>query len=269
MMRKLAMVIAIAALAGSGAWALAELAGSSGTTVSVCVKRNSGQVRTQKPDETACRSSEEPMTWVVGGVVTRVDAGLGLVGGGDEGDTSLSIDPGVVQQRVTGSCRERGLGISAILADGSVSCAEGCDCGSIRAGFNDGPGELPGGNGATIAELDLPAGAWAVFAKLTVSGPPGQNFASSVSCRLAAGADFDEATLDLADPLPDVQGGHASGGMTLMVAHRFHEPGSVVLTCSDGFVISGGVVDGDLRFSDLKLIAIPASGLLNTSLGAG
>src|SRR5919109_919331 len=62
-----------------------------------------------------------------GGDITGVHARPGLLGGGDNGQLELGVDPTVVQKRVTGDCLGRPLvprdaSISAIHEDGSVTC---------------------------------------------------------------------------------------------------------------------------------------------------
>ena len=55
------------------------------------------------------------------GTITAVTAGTGLTGGGTSGAVALAVDPGVIQNRVTGSCGA-GLYVQTVAADGSVSC---------------------------------------------------------------------------------------------------------------------------------------------------
>jgi hypothetical protein len=66
--------------------------------------------------------------------------------------------------------------------------------------------------GATVASMTLPAGRWVISAKAMVLAGPAR-------CILQAGADFDEVFVLLAD------------AVSLMVVHRFKDPGQVILRC--------------------------------------
>jgi hypothetical protein len=191
-------------------------------------------------DQTTCTPSEQQMDWVVGGEVTDITLGRGLVGSREDGEVLLELDPDIIQ--------------------GCGSCVGG----RIVAGFDDGPGTIPadGFNPPTqIAALDLPAGNYAIFAKMTLVQPTDDaaDVAGNVSCRLTAEADFDDAQLSLEDLgsfLGNIQ------GLTLQVVHHFAAPGEVALACKDTTN-----VEDKVHYQDLKIIAIEAASLSNVFLG--
>jgi hypothetical protein len=221
--------------------------------VNVCVKDN-GQLRMVVDDREPCGPSERLVDWVVGGEVTGVRAGQGLITSRDNGIVNLAVDPSILH-----------------------GCAS---CGRIFAGFNDGPGDIFGAFGdqivaqSTVANLSVPAGSFAIFAKLTVRNEDSIDEASHpVRCMLKAGADFDEAKVVVEDEqdsndngLPD-RDGASSLVMNLMVVHHFDEPGNAALFCVDGTPANPAhglpVDDGDVKYEDLKLVAIEASSISN------
>jgi hypothetical protein len=195
---------------------------------------------------TACDSSERLVEWVVGGQATDLRLGQGLVGTRDDGIVNLALDPSILQNCV--------------------------GCGKIIAGFNDGPLELPrfiiGEEIPQIAKLDLPAGNYAVFAKLVVTAKedeeapvPVKEFAQ---CKLSAGNDFDNssALLEVEDDRPIHAIDNDEVVLSLEVVHRFAEPGDAVLRCSKG------AFDGDspMKVRNLKIIAVEAASISNVFL---
>lgn len=224
------------------------------TRITVCVKDN-GQLRVLTG--AACDSSEQQMELVVGGEVTDIRLGAGLVGSREDGIVNLALDPSFIE--TCGSCRG----------------------GRIFAGFDDGPGDIFGAFGdqivpaSAIAGLSLPAGKFAVFAKLTLRNVDSIDERSHpVQCMLKAGADFDEARVVVEDEqdrndngVPD-RDGATSLVMSLMVVHQFDEPGGATLFCVDGTTDPGSAAgDGDVKYEDLKIIALEASSISNVFLG--
>jgi len=197
---------------------------------------------------TDCGPSEQLMRWVVDGEVSDVRVGPGLVATREGGIVNLALDPSVLE-------------------------CEQCNGGKVFAGFNDGPGQIPMGvEPQQIATLDLPEGDYAIFAKMQVAHPD-QTGDSYVRCTLTAGADSDAADLVLENTKEggDQFWGEASRQvMKLQVVHRFEAPGTIVLSCADGFPIPFGTGLGDENtlFTQLKIIAMRVSSISNVVLGS-
>ena len=226
----------IAAALAIGGSALALTAGSSrsATDVTLCVKDN-GQLRLQTPSSPSCDPSEDVVDWTVAGEVTGVVATSPLVGGERDGIVTLGIDQNLV---------------------------EAANSGKIFAGFDD-FGDIPNGGASgepeEIARLALPDGAYAISAKLTVTGP--LLGIARVTCRLQAGADFDESQVVVSGLLSTADA-TTRLGMPLEAVHRFAEPGFAVLSCADG---QGPASISSFEY--LKIVAIRASSLSNEFLG--
>ena len=214
----------------------------------MCVKDN-GQLRMTN-NGTPCGPSEQLTEWVVGGEVTEVQPGRGLIGTRENGIVNLAVDPSIFQ-----------------------NCAS---CGRIFAGFNDGPGDIFGAFGdeivaqSAVAGLSLPAGKFAIFAKLTLRNVDSIDEQSHpVQCRLKAGADFDESRVVIEDEqdrndngVPD-RDGATSLVMNLMVVHDFAEPSGATLFCVDGTPAAPGesIFGHDGVVEDLKIVAIEAASI--------
>lgn len=219
---------------------------SSGIRVQLCVKPN-GQLR-MTDHTTPCDSSERLVEWVVGGQVTEIRPGQGLIGNRDDGVVNLALDPSIFQ-----------------------GCA---GCGKIIAGFNDGPFELQrfiiGEETPQIAKLDLPAGNYAIFAKLVLTAKQQEELPVTVKefaqCNLSAGDDFDSsgALLEVEDDRPIVTVDNDRVVLSLEVVHRFAEPGEAVLRCAKG-AFAG---DSPIEVRNLKIIAVEAVSISNVFLGS-
>lgn len=121
------------------------------TRVPICVKEN-GQLRMLTGNNTACEPSERQMEWVVGGEVTEIQLGDGLVGGREDGAVRLALDPSII-----------------------AGCT-GCRGGRVFAGFNDGPSMFPHNLlFETIAELNLPASDYGAIQYATCISGLGQD----------------------------------------------------------------------------------------------
>jgi hypothetical protein len=224
--------------------ALTQSTSISGTRVRLCVKDN-GQLR--MITGTACDPSERLTEWVIGGQVTEIQLGQGLIGNRENGTMSLALDPAIFQ-----------------------SCI---GCGKIIAGFNDGPLVLQpfivGEDIPQIAKLDLPAGNYAIFAKLLVAAKQEEELPISVKefaqCNLSAGNDFDNssALLEVEDDRPIQVVTNDEVVLTLEVVHRFSEAGEAVLRCSKGF----GAGSTPMEVRNLKIIAMEGGSISNSFLG--
>ena len=216
---------------GTSVLLVAQRVSPSVTSVPVCIKGN-GQVRVLIGAGATCATSEHRTDWVVGGAVTDITLGHGLIGRRDDGTFQLAVSPTLLER------------------------------GRIFSGFNDGPVPMPSGFPAEIARLDLPAGSFAISAKLTVTNTFDERFDDRVLCALRAEADVDQAELVLPEDVNTViqHPYNAAAGLTMQLVHHFSAPGSVTLSCYEQDS------DADLSFQDLKIIAIEGSRLSNVFL---
>ena len=211
---------------------------ASPASVPVCIKGN-GQVRVLIGSTAACDPSEQRTDWVIGGEVTGIAVGQGLIGSRQNGTVQLAIDPSVLQ-----------------------ACT-GCRGGRIFSGFNDGPVALPTGFPQEIARLELPAGNFAISAKMTVTNTFDGGFDDRSLCTLRAEADVDQAELVLPEDVNTVimHPYNAAAGLTMQLVHHFSAPGSVILSCYEQDA------QADLSYRDLKIVAIEGSSISNLFLG--
>lgn len=134
------------------------------------------------------------------------------------------------------------------------------DAGSF-AGFKNGPGDVYSGPavtdaGATIGTLSVPAGNYAVFAKLYLEDlVTGDISDYVVTCRLEAGADFDET-------VTHVFFGPWRSPLSLQLVHSFASAGSVVVKCRD----DQAAPNTNTTFRFLKITAIEQASVSNVAL---
>ncbi|HEV8483894.1 MAG TPA: hypothetical protein VGV87_10130 [Blastocatellia bacterium] len=240
---KLLMSLAALFLLGSTMAAVSQRQTPTVTRVPICVKSN-GQLRMLTDANTTCEPSERQVDWVVGGEVTDINLGQGLVGSREDGSVRLALDPSIIE-----------------------GCT-GCRGGRVFAGFNDGPGQIPPLLEGPIAELNLPAGDYVIMAKMNVeTGFADFSTQRPVTSKLTAGTDFDEAKVvleEIHDESPGHPGGSNAMGLTLQVVHSFSAPGSVVLTAGHGGPLA---TTSQVVYRDLKIIAIEVSHISNVFLG--
>lgn len=124
---------------------------------------------------------------------------------------------------------------------------------AVYSGYHDNPITLPASL-KTIVSLHIPAkGSYAIFAKATLWN--GENVDDTLSCKLVAGADFDETTVVLTGntvPYADY------GATALNVVHTFTKAGNVKLQCTGG--------SDDTTASWIKITAIRAGSVSNKNL---
>ena len=167
------------------------------------------------------------------------------------------IDAGAVQHPIDGTC-EATTAIGGIGVGGGVSCTE--TGGKIVAGFSDGPAAIE--PNIPLGQLRLPAGSYAVFAKLWIDGH--WNSTNEVTCKLLTESDSDRTVVLLSNrrdaPNP-------SASVSLMLVHHFPENGLVSVSCFDIAPFEGEAYFGDATWHDLKIIAIKTPSLSNEFLG--
>ena len=201
---------------------------SSATSVPVCIKSN-GQVRVLIGANAICDSSEQRSDWVVGGELTDITLGQGLTGSRQGGTLQLAVAPSLLQR------------------------------GRVFSGYNDGPGQIPG-DLTTIAQLNVPAGSYSIFAKLTAESELIGVSPTRIECRLGAGVDFDAAGVVVEEALLPFLG--YLDTLNLNLVHQFSAAGTISLACQT-FPFAHPA-----RYSNLKIIAIEAASVSNVFLGS-
>jgi hypothetical protein len=118
----------------------------------------------------------------------------------------------------------------------------------VYAAADDAGGFVPTGL-ATVAELNVPSGRYAIFGKATIHDPG----AIDTQCLLVAGNHQDEgwATVPV-----NADEGEARATLNLQTAHRFRGSGTIRLRCDD----NGDADD----IEDIKLMAIRQPTLRNS-----
>jgi hypothetical protein len=102
----------------------------------------------------------------------------------------------------------------------------------------------------TVAQLNVPAGKYAIFAKLFM-GPPFSGLNEAVRCELIAGVDFDRTQVNHDAEI-------AFAALSLEVVHEFPTAGSVSLNCGQLFT------PGATSLGFVKITAVGVASLTNT-----
>jgi hypothetical protein len=243
--RSTTAVSAAALLLAIGAGiALAQRFEPTVTRATVCVKNN-GQMRMSTGTATACDPSEQLVEWVLGGELTDIRTGQGLAASREGGIVNLGLDPTFLE-----------------------TCA---GCGRIFAGYgyDDQEGIMPYGI-EQLAELELPAGSYAIFAKIVLrrTDDLGEGAGTRfVRCRLTAENDSDEADTSVeklhVEPDDHSVDGLTELGLNLQVVHHFATAVAVTVSCGE----LTNFITHNVRFRHLKIIAIEAGNISNVFLG--
>ncbi|MFG3497756.1 hypothetical protein [Streptomyces sp. NPDC047928] len=103
-----------------------------------------------------------------------------------------------------------------------------------------------------VGRLAVPAGGWAISAKLNVDRPVGATN-QTIRCFVRAGGDYDRAIASHSSSLPYVP-------LSMNVVHNFSSAGTVYVTCGHDY--TSGTVD----LSFIKITAVKASYLSNRQM---
>lgn len=187
------------------------------------------------------------------GDITGVTGTGGITGGGQSGAVSLSIDTTVIQARVTGTCTT-GNYITAIAANGSVTCAADASNPGDITGVTAGSGLTGGGTTGTVAlsvdtsviqaRIATACGAGTFMTGVAANGTP-----TCATDTVGAG--------DITDVIAGVglTGGAGTGAATLAIAN---------LGVSSAMLAAGAVTAGKIG-ADAVGAAEIAAGAVGTS----
>lgn len=227
-----------------------------------CLNLNGGTIVSVAPGDTPlspCGPNQIQLR-LGGGDITSITAGTGLQGGTTNSDATLSVQP---SYRLPQACS---FGAVAKWNGALWECVTDADTDtSAIAGFSEVkdpdfqtegiPNEM-----APIKRLLLPAGKYAIFAKIDVRFDEIHAAVNVVQCDLRAESDVDSGKFG------DIDGGEVpSTTMSFMLVHEFAGEGFVELACGDGGN-DAGLDFSDASWSNLRITAIKLGSFENVPL---
>jgi hypothetical protein len=237
-------VVALAALAAGAT--LAAFPDTDVSTFTGCLNSGGqiGDVATGLAPRKACSAGEQTIH-LGGGDITKVSAGAGLTGGGDNGAVSLGLDPGsqLPQGCSDGQTPEQNGGVwTCASTDPTVWTSTG--------DMNIGPDDFK-----TVASLSLPAGTFVVL----VTGGVNNNDTGNVeaSCSVTENAFPSIGGFEVQTELTDVR--HAVIPVAASGIATETDPLKVNVSCQ----MLGSNDDRDLVHYSLRLIAFRAGTIVS------
>ncbi len=165
------------------------------------------------------------------------------------------VDTTKIQRRLAGACGAN-ASIHAIAENGNVSCNPD-DAAHAYHYWDDDTGEICNGSACTEGSLQLPAGSYAVFAKIIVHSVEEEPVETVCELRVAPNGNPGAAAVDRADAEGDWGNTHAIHTLPLQAVHTLGANGGARVECVDQGSESFG--------SWLKITAIRLSGMTLSS----